>query len=265
MKSVVNKRLGWPLAVLLASGCAAQATPDYPGEKLAAVKGVVINQLTETETEDAVVVAEWGQVGAMFGFDRTVAEIEGEFPAQFSLSLYEAPPEQVLYNPAEGIYWQGAEFAFEPEDEPLIALAHIVAIGKDEEGNPDPYNVLGASEEHALLYASEPIEEGSLGAAMFHTTLPAGYHLLVIEPLDAEEERDVIECEAASETKDEWKACGLNSVLHLADPGDEVTVRLVPEGELVFPSYNPVFLPAGTNLDGGPTCAPMDPMCPPQE
>jgi hypothetical protein len=265
MKSFLSKsRLGWPLAVLIASGCAAQATPDYPGEKLSAVKGVVVNELTETESEEAVVIADWGQVGAMFGgFSSTVAEIEGEFPAQFSLSLYEAPADEALYNPAEGIYWDGDVYPFDPANEPRIALGHILAVGKDAEGNPDPYRVLGGSEEHALLYAEAPIEEGSLGAAMLHATLPAGYHLLVVEELDAEEERAVIECEAESESVEEWLDCGLNSRLQVADPSDEVTVQMAPEGELTFPSYYPIFLTPGTDLDPGPTCNPMiDPMCP---
>lgn len=38
--------------------------------------------------------------------------------------------------------------------------------------------MLGAAEEHALLYVEEDLAEGSLGAAMFHAALTAGYHLL---------------------------------------------------------------------------------------
>lgn len=259
MKTFLSK--GWPLAALALAGCGSQATPDYPGEKLSVVKGVVVSELTQAEPEDALVVAEWGQVGAMFGFDRTVAEIEGEFPAQFSLTLYEPPPEQVLYNPAEQVAWSGV-YPFDPEAEPMIALAHIVALGRDAEGKPDPYNVLGASEQHALLYAADAIEEGSLAAEMFHATLPAGYHLVQIAEQDHEAERAVVECNAAAETIEEWKVCGISSRLDIAAPSTQVTVRLAPEADLEFPSYSPVYLPPGTDLTPPHGCVMGDPMIP---
>jgi hypothetical protein len=250
------------VGLLVAAGCGAQATPDYPGEKLSVVKGKVVSALTVPEVPDALVLANWGDVGAMFPPGGTTAEVEGEFPAQFSLALYEPPPEEKLFNPADSIRFAQDERPFDPAVESRIALAHIVAVAKDASGNPDPYHVLGAAEGHALLYVEEDIAEDSLGAAMFHAPLEAGYHLLEVRAIPEAEERGVIECEAAAVSVEAWKACGLNSRLHRADNDDTVTVRLVPDTELFFESYSPIYVSPGTDLDPTPTCNPMDPMNP---
>lgn len=254
----MKRACGWLTGALIATGCGSQATPDYPGEKLSVIQGLVLNEGDDTP-DDAVVVVSWG-IG-MFGFGESVAEVEGEFPAQFSLALYEPPPEHVLHNPAEPwVFPEG--HPFDPADEATIAIGQIVAVAKDANGDPDPSAVLGGAEGHLVLYAETDIEEGSLTAEMIGASAPAGYHLVEVLPQDPEAEEDVVTCQAAATDLDEWHECGFVQGWALAANDSEVAVRLVDSSELSLPYFSPILLGPNTDLDPAPGCMMGDPMCP---
>lgn len=257
---IMKRACGWLAGAALAAGCGSQATPDYPGEKLSVIQGLVLNERGGDAPGDALVVVSWG-VG-MFGFGESVAEVEGEFPAQFALSLYEPPPGDVLHNPAEPWSFPDYGYPFALEAEATIAIGRILAVGKDANGDPDPHQVLGGAEGHLLLYAETDIEEGTLTAEMIASSAPAGYHLVKVHAPNPAVDDPIVECQAGSQSLDEWHACGFVSNWSLAPNDDEVAVRLAPDHELELPYFLPRLLPPNTDLSGGPVCGMNDPMCP---
>jgi hypothetical protein len=253
---------GCALLAATAAACGSQAGPNYQGDSLAKVTGVVVSELSNAaDAPDAVVLANWGQVGAMFAPGGDTVDVTGDFPAEFTLSLFEPPPDDILYNPANDIAFDQGHMPFDAKDESRIALGRIVAVAKDQHGEPDPSHVIGGAEQHALVYVEKDMKKDSYGALLFHSALKAGFHLLSLAQRSNEDNQPILDCEVAAKSDEEWIDCGLNSILHPADADERVTVRLVDsDAELNFPSYYPVYLVPGTDVGAQPECG--DPMNP---
>ena len=108
------------LPVLLAvSGCGSQASPEYRGDALLTLTGSV--HLQEGSSNDRLLptLAFEGPYGRW----RVVeTDVEGEFPASFTLRVFEPPPDEMMLDLRElGL------------DEPRLATAYITAARPDHE------------------------------------------------------------------------------------------------------------------------------------
>jgi len=115
MKSASSKPW-WSLALIgLWMGCDAQAGEPYRGEPLLTMWGSVELAL-EVENEDALVptLAFRGDNDTLYLAE---ADVEGAFPAEFTLNVYEPPPEGALVS--LGDYH---------EPRPRLALGYIAAV-----------------------------------------------------------------------------------------------------------------------------------------
>jgi len=90
--AAMKRRLG--LALLLAGplACSAQAEPDYRGEPLAVVRGAIVTgeHAAPSDVEAAVV---WISEPEQDGWPVARVHVSGEFPAQFTVEVFDPPPE----------------------------------------------------------------------------------------------------------------------------------------------------------------------------
>lgn len=82
-------------ALVLLSGCAAQATTDYQGDPLFSMKGRVEVPLTVTTDQPLVPAIAFTKSYAV-EIRIVQAEVSGEFPANFQVDLYAPPPAAVI-------------------------------------------------------------------------------------------------------------------------------------------------------------------------
>jgi hypothetical protein len=205
-----NSRLisGTLLAVLALGGCDAQESADYRGDALWSMKGSLVGD--NGVASDTQVALMWEGEGVQV-LQRT--EVEGNFPAEFTLHAYEPPPAKGLFSLAE---W-GADVH--------IGFGNIVAanpsapfypqlLGYDtsdevklEPGESIVYDeewkwLRGGVPEYLVLYL-----EGKVPADMrCLSPFAEGYNLLALrEYTDAEaEEQDACDARAFNEALAEY-------------------------------------------------------------
>jgi hypothetical protein len=90
---VAMKRcLGLALMLAAVPACSAQAEPDYRGEPLAVLRGAIVTgeRAAPGDVEAAVV---WVSEPELDGWPIARVHVRGEFPAQFSVEVFDPPPE----------------------------------------------------------------------------------------------------------------------------------------------------------------------------
>lgn len=109
------------------------------------------------------------------GLGEAVSLSVDSFPAQFELSLFDAPPPAALL---EG-----------PSDEPRVAFGALVALSLDapetfdfNSDNEEEFSsIIGAVESHVVIYAADPIPASSVWGEFLGGAYSAGYHLVRAE------------------------------------------------------------------------------------
>lgn len=172
-------RLG-SLAILASlAACDSQVDADHQGTPLAKIGGSVRNTRT-LPTGDAEVVVLWQNTS---GSPDIVAadsvEVDGSFPANFTLSIFE-PPADTLLNDFNGV---------------KVGVAYIVAgeLGTSYDSD-DGAGVLGAEENHLLVYLPEAVPAGSDASYILHGEPAAGFHIYNMHKLSEQEETDRAAC-----------------------------------------------------------------------
>lgn len=127
---------------LSGAACDALTGPDYPGESLLTLKGEVTEALEVEDADDGVQVAIVWVAGNANGALSPVAEtteVEGDFPASFSLDVYHPPEDSALVT-----FDNGAR----------IGIGFIVALPKDGRTGDqvDLSTMLGVTNQHAVIY-----------------------------------------------------------------------------------------------------------------
>jgi hypothetical protein len=166
------------LALALAlptAACASQVDSTHQGTPLAEIGGTVRNTRTLPVDQGAEVVVVWGNSSGdpdLTGADSV--EVQGSFPAQFTLSIYE-PPEDVLLN-----NWNGTK----------VGVAYIVAgVPGTDYSNDHGTGILGIDVDHLLVYLPAAVPTGSDASYILHGTPGPGFHLYAVHKLtDAEKQ-----------------------------------------------------------------------------
>lgn len=200
--SLTSRALATTLLGLAATACGLQHDDQYPGEALASIQGQVINELPAAPATQ-VTIGWMYDTGSGDEFALDTVDVEGEFPAAFTLTLYGTPsiPEGAFG--AVGLFYAIDPATFDPE--------------QDDAGG----GVLGMAEHHAIVYLAQPswsfdeatrLEiEGFLGGPV-----DAGYSLYSIE-LDTDDEDP------------------FDQLVPLPADG-EINVRLAPYQDLLVPN-----------------------------
>jgi len=100
--------------------------------------------------------------------------VQGDFPAAFTLDLYQPPPEEALLVDDDGLRMAYGWFIVaDPEAETISLSIYDQA---------PPESIIGGSGTHALVYAADPIPADSIWGQFFGGSFEPGYHILDVIP-----------------------------------------------------------------------------------
>jgi hypothetical protein len=161
------------IALAPLAACASQVDSSHQGTALAKLGGSVRNTRTLPVATGSEVVVVWQNSSGSPDLTGTDAvEVDGSFPAQFTLSIYEPPAPELLND------WHGVKVG--------VALIVAGAPGTDF-SNDDGAGILGIEDDHLLVYVPAAVPAGSAAAAILHGTPAPGFHLYGVHKLtDAE-------------------------------------------------------------------------------
>ena len=168
------------LSLAIVAGCSSQASTDYQGEPLATISGAVQTDSAPAPTSpiDAAVV--WAQV--QFSANQQIVQsvqwvgestpVAGQFPAQFTLSIFQPPPDGVMIPCASS--------------SAHVAFGFVVAVNAGANlamGNA-LQDVVGEAYDYMLLYLDADQPAGwSCEPGLGFTFAPTkGYHLMAQVP-----------------------------------------------------------------------------------
>jgi hypothetical protein len=186
-------------SLLLASvaACDAQVDADHQGTALVTLTGSVRNTRTQA-TPDAEVAVVWVNSSGSPDLSGTDSvEVEGSFPAQFTLSIYQ-PPEPALLND-----WDGVKFG----------VAYILAgLPGTDYANDDGPGILGIDADHLLVYVPADVPADSPLATVLRGAPRAGFHVYGVYKLTAAEKEQRGQCVDALPADytldEEYDVCG---------------------------------------------------------
>ncbi len=102
-----------------------------------------------------------------------MVDVTGEFPAAFTLDLFQPPPAEAMLAGDDGIAVAlGLFIAADPEAGP-------VGLQEDPSASP-PAGIVGGSEGHMLIYAADPVPAESPWGQMLGGSYAPGYHVLEV-------------------------------------------------------------------------------------
>lgn len=194
--------------LLAAVGCDSQTNSDYRGETLAQLRGVVYSPLTSAPPAMEVqIVWDWDDDEG----DRLTgqkAQVQGEFPASFTLDLTEPPPAEVI--------------AVSPDGKQKFAYGYILAkpVGATIEAVLDGEAMpAGTASDYIVAWTNFEFETGSYAEMRFGHLLP-GFNLLKVTPADPalEDDPEAERCDDfyAEECEALWPECEDTSASCLA-------------------------------------------------
>ncbi|MGK3958968.1 hypothetical protein WMF38_38660 [Sorangium sp. So ce118] len=227
-------------ALLVACGDS-QVGSDYPGEALLTVEGTIVNELDAAPTGPVDALLVWNiQGGDGPGDDpenfpvRTT--VTGSFPAAFTLSIHEPPPEISLNDIGKG----GLV-------DTRVGIATVQAASSEDSAGEG--SGLGVDEHHVIVYVESEMDEDGFWSNVFGGPLAPGFHVMDVYPrepggeVDAELQEAFDACNAAATTEAEHNACyGYELKLKMrpsADgPSTMLTVRMAPSEDLEYPDWH---------------------------
>lgn len=176
------------VGALLAAGCDPQVDDDYKGEPLASLQGTIAVADEQPSPGDVSTAVLWHDFAES---DSAVVtepvQVRGSFPAEFSLDLFEPPPETVMVE-LEG-----------EDDGPTgkrIAVGYVGVLANNAAAGPGEFeqvweSALGTENDHLLVYSEQEVSEALVGD-LFPGGLRPGYQLFrVTRP--TEEERTCLD------------------------------------------------------------------------
>ncbi|AGP40441.1 hypothetical protein BE04_41915 [Sorangium cellulosum] len=230
--------LSFALPLLLAACGDAQVGSDYPGESLLTVQGTIVNELGEAPAGPVDAVLVWNIQGGSDNENFPVrATATGSFPASFTLSIHEPPPEQALNDLSKG----GLV-------DTRVGIATVRAALSEDDADGEPSS-LGVDEHHVIVYVESEMDEDGFWSNFFGGALDPGFHVMDAFPrkggseVDTELKAAFDACNAAATTEAEHNACfGYDVKLKIrpsaAGPSTKLTVRMAPSEDLEYPDWH---------------------------
>ncbi len=195
----MSLRISLLAALAPLAACASQVDSDHQGEALAEISGSVRNTRSLPIADGSEVVVVWQNSSGspdLTGADSV--EVQGSFPAQFTLSIFE-PPADALLNDFNGV---------------KVGVAYIIAgVPGTNWSNDDEIEsgLLGMDVDHLLVYVPDGVPAGSDATLLLHSAPAPGFHLFGVHKLTDEESAARQECidQLAEETLDAvYNECG---------------------------------------------------------
>ena len=170
------------LLVASLAACDSQVDGNHNGTPLAELTGSVENQRTRPTGEAEVAIIWINSAGSPDVSAAETVAVEGNFPAAFTLSIYE-PPIDALIN---------------DHGDSRIGVGLIVAgeLGTDYTTD-DGEGVLGMDTTHLLVYLPEDVQPGTSVSTILRGTPAAGFHVYDVGHLTEQEKADRQACREA--------------------------------------------------------------------
>lgn len=169
------------LALAPLAACDSQVDGSHQGTALASIGGSVRNTRTLPVSSGSEVVVVWQNSSGspdLSGADSV--EVEGTFPAQFTLSIYEPPAPELMND------WYGVK----------VGVAFIIAGEPGHDFSTDSeVGILGIEDDHLLVYVPAAVPAGSAAATLLRSTPAAGFHLYGVHKLTEAETANREACE----------------------------------------------------------------------
>lgn len=211
--------------------CDSQTDSDYRGEVLAELRGVVTVPAALEPPDAMEIIVLWDfDNGDGDEFLGQSAEVRGEFPARFALSITEPPPDIVL-GEADPLGRRGA-------------IGYVAAIPKGKkvadvlEGNALPAALSGR---YVVVYSEQDVPADTLSALQLGGPLKAGYHLLEAVPYEewSVEHPEAPDCEFFDSGCD-WESDEPSASEWQAYEACEYAARIA--SNCIFPEYERAML-----------------------
>jgi hypothetical protein len=162
------------LVLLGAAACDSQVDSNHHGTALASLSGTVRNTRTKPTDSSEVVVVWENTSGSPDIAGADSVGVDGSFPAQFQLSIYEPPDPRLINN------WNGVK----------VGVAFIVAGVPGTDWSKDTSvmeGMLGMEVDHLLVYLPQDIPAGNDVSYLLRGTPSKGFHIYGVHKLtDAE-------------------------------------------------------------------------------
>ena len=236
------------LALLVGAGCDAHTGSDYQGEPLATLNGEVRLERDSPPPSDEIEVfyqnygdyvsakEETGPGDLMqFAIVESIP-VTGDYPASFTLDLFEPPPVEAL-----------TDFTVDGDpDEGRVGLAIIASsYDCDEVFVRDGGRcIFGGASRIALVWAEEEILPDTRTAAFVGTTLSPGYHLLEYRPNFATHDEHM-ECLWSQVPGGPAPDCSRWTLVGEVALDTPLSVRLIDGVDAVFGNLGGASLPFG--------------------
>jgi hypothetical protein len=154
--------------VAVFAACDSQVDGDHQGTPLAEIGGTVRNTRTQPVENTAEVVLIWeNSSGSPDIIATDTVEVEGSFPAQFKLSIFEPPEDAVLND------WDGTK----------VGVAFIVAGEAGTDYATDEEGILGIEDDHLFVYVPDGVAPGSEASIVLRGTPAPGFHMYGVHKL----------------------------------------------------------------------------------
>jgi hypothetical protein len=194
-----NPMRWWPCAALIICGCDAQVTPAYQGDRLVEIRGNIVSDDAFPPAE--AVLIWWSGDGLS-----TSVTTAGTFPAAFTLSVYDHPPDGALLDlggPGPLAFeipglTGGATVCLAPPVPAAagarVAIAQIAAVRPGTTPDRAGDNLVGLAADFALVFAPAALPTaGTFLVPSSGTVLTPGYHLMKVESADT---ASAVQCQA---------------------------------------------------------------------
>lgn len=179
--------------------CDTQVDGDDQGTVLATLGGTVSS--TRAQPTDADVVVVWRNRRSPGMHRGAVIPVEGTFPAEFTLSIYEPPPEDLMNSfdqtdsPLGTYYGCAADIDPDAACETKFGVAYLFAAlpGQTDFTWPAP-QALGMDPDHLLVYVPADVPAGSLASKLLHSAPTAGFHVFGVRRLTSAQHAERTAC-----------------------------------------------------------------------
>jgi hypothetical protein len=154
------------LCLVLAPGCDSAVDVSYRGEPLLTLRGDVNSARPGLGPVEKLALRWVGANSSPARDQVALFSIEtkaGSGVTRFTLPLYEPPPQDVLFRLGDG---------------PGLAIAYLLVYDRDAVDLFDRHQVVGAAENHVVVYVDGQVQPGSQTAAFLQSTPRPGYHLM---------------------------------------------------------------------------------------
>lgn len=207
----INQSLPFATALLmlmLATGCGSQADSEYAGKSLMNLTGKVNNSLTTEVPSDLEVALIWtDHYSEKLKALATKVKVEGGFPSEFKISVYQPPPENAFLRVQNTISARIDNNLPASLDNTRAASGTLFVLRKGAYDNLEsvkPADVWGVNRKVLIAYFDRDVAPNTLTSDLYGGgSFNKGYHLFFTNLPSTEEKQAINACYLEEQKKNQ--------------------------------------------------------------